>query len=199
VHVFLKKKEYFIAMGKRKQFSTEEKSKVMCWGEIGIKSKEIGARPGRRERAFWIHLSVLKKLPPNASPPAPKARSGCPSNTSKTQDQRLKAYVNKYPVKLAQQLKTEAVGWADVSVRTIQEQLQKKLGLPSNFFDFRASLKNIFSLEPHMKLATFVVRSFYHKNKKEKCYKIVCCRRNRRRRKKGIKTSNFFPIHIIRT
>ncbi len=160
----------------------------MCWGEIGIKSKEIGARPGRRERAFWIHLSVLKKLPP-------KARSGCPSNTSKAQYQRLKAYVNKYTVKLAQQLKNEAVGWADVSVRTIQEQLQKKLGLPSHFFDFRASLKNIFSLEPHMKLATFVVGSFCHKNKKEKCYKIVRCRR----RKKGIKTSNFFLIHIICT
>jgi hypothetical protein len=198
VHVFLKKKEDFIAMGKRK-FSTEEKSKVMCWGEIGIKSKEIAARPGRRERAFWIHLSVLKKLPPNASPTAPKARSGRPSNTSKTQDQRLKAYVKKYPVKLAQQLKNEAVGWADVSVRTIQEQLQKKLGLPSRFFDFRASLKNIFSLEPHMKLATFVVGSFCHNNKKEKCSKIVRRRRNCRRRKKGIKTSNFFQIHIIRT
>ena len=142
---------------------------------------------------------MLKKLPPNASPPAPKARSGCPSNTSKTQYQRLKAYVNKYPVKLAQQLKNEAVGWADVSVRTIQEQLQKKLGLPSHFFDFRASLKNIFSLEPHMKLATFVVGSFCHNNKKEKCYKIVRRRRNRRRRKKGIKISNFFQIHIIRT
>ena len=140
----------------------------MCWGEIGIKSKEIAARLGRRERAVWIHLSVLKKLLPNASPPAPKAKSGCPSNISKTQYQRLKAYVNKYPVKLAQQLKNEAVGWADVSVRTIQEQLQKKLGLPSHFFDFRASLKNIFSLEPHMKLATFVVGSFCHNNKKGK-------------------------------
>jgi hypothetical protein len=142
---------------------------------------------------------VLKKLPPNASPPAPKARSGRPSNTSKTQDQRLKAYVNKYPVKLAQQLKNEAVGWAEVSVRTIQEQLQKKLGLPSCFFDFRASLKNIFSLEPHMKLATFVVGSFCHNNKKEMCYKIVHCRRNRCRQKKGKKTSNFFQIHIFRT
>jgi hypothetical protein len=91
------------------------------------------------------------------------------SNKSKTQDQRLKAYVNKYPVKLAQQLKNEAVGWADISVRTIQEQLQKKLGLLSHFFDFRASLKKNFSLEPHMKLAMFVVGSFCHNNKKEKC------------------------------
>jgi hypothetical protein len=105
VHVFLKKKEDFIAIGKRKQFSTEEKSKVMCWGENGIKSKEIAARLGRRERAFWIHLSVLKKLPPNASPPPPKARFGRPSNTSKTQDQGLKASVKKYPFKSAQQLK----------------------------------------------------------------------------------------------
>ncbi len=103
------KKEDFIAKGKRKQFSTEEKSKVMCWGEIGIKSKEIAARLGRREKAFWIHLSVLKKLPPNASPPPPKARSGRPSDTSKTQDQRLKAYVKKYSFKSDQQLKNEVV------------------------------------------------------------------------------------------
>jgi hypothetical protein len=93
---------------------------------------------------------VLKKLPPNASPPPPKARSGCPGKTSKTQDQRLKAYVEKYPFKLARQLKNKVLGWADVSVRTIQERLQKKLGLLSRFFDFRASLKNIFSLESHM-------------------------------------------------
>jgi hypothetical protein len=103
--IFLKKKEDFIAMGKGKQFSTEEKSKIKCWGEIGIKSKEIAARLGRRERVVWIHLSVLKKLPPNASPPPPKARSGHPSKTSKTQDQRLKAYVEKYPFKSARQLK----------------------------------------------------------------------------------------------
>jgi hypothetical protein len=169
---FFKKKEDFIAMGKTKQFSTEEKSKVMYWGEIGIKSKEIAARLARRERAVRIHFSVLKKLPPNAWPPPPQARSGRPSNTSKTQDQRLKAYVKKYPFKLARQLKNEVVGWADVSVRTMQEQLQKKLGLPSCFFDFRASLKNIFSLEPPMKLATFVVGSFCHNNKKKSVTKL---------------------------
>jgi hypothetical protein len=199
VHVFLKKKQDFITMQKGKQFSTEEKSKIMCWGGFGINSKEIAAKLGRRERAVWNHLSVLKKLPPNASPPPPKARSGRPIKTSKTQDQRLKAYVEKYLFKSAQQLKNEMVGWDDISVRTIQELLQKKLGLPSHFFDFRASLKNIFSLEPHMKFATFVVGSFCHSNKKEKCYKIVSRRRNRRRRKKGTKTVNFFQTDIIRT
>jgi hypothetical protein len=86
-----------------------------------------------------MHFSVLKKLPPNASPPPPKSRSGHPSKTSKTKDQRLKAYVDKYPFKWARRLKNEIVGCADVSVRTIQEGLQKKLGLPSRFFDFRAS------------------------------------------------------------
>jgi hypothetical protein len=199
VHVFLKKKQDFITMQKGKQFSTEEKSKIMCWGEIGINSKEIAARMGRRERAVRNHLSVLKKLPPNASPPPPKARSGRPIKTSKTQDQRPKAYVEKYLFKWARQRKNEVVGWDDVSVLAIQEWLQKKLGLPSNFFDFKASLKNIFSLEPHVKLATFVVGSFCHNNKKEKCHKIVCRRRNRRRRKKGIKTVNFFQIDISRT
>ncbi len=74
-----------------------------------------------------------------------------------------------------------------------------KLGLPSRFFDFRASLKNILSLEPHMKLATFVVGSFCLNNKQEKCYKIVRRRRNRRRRKKGTKTANFFQTDIICT
>ena len=71
----------------------------MCCGEIRIKSKEIAARLGRSERAVRIHLSVLEKLLPNASLPPPKARSGRPSKTSKTQDQRLKAYVEKYPFK----------------------------------------------------------------------------------------------------
>jgi hypothetical protein len=70
---------------------------------------------------------------------------------------------------LTRQLKNKVEGWADFSVQTLQKQLQKKLGLPSCFFDFRAYLKNIFSLEPHMKLATFVVGSFCHNNKKEKC------------------------------
>jgi hypothetical protein len=143
---------------------------------------------------------VLKKLPPNGSPPPPKAKSGRPSKTFKAQDQRLKAYVEKYPFKLARQLKIKVVDWADVSVRTLQKQLQKKLGLPSCFYDFRACLKNICSLEPHMKLATFVVGSICHNNKKEKYYKIVRHRRrNRCRRKKGIKTANFFHIHIIHT
>jgi hypothetical protein len=104
----------------------------VCWGEIRIKSKEIVARLGRRERAVWIHLSVLKKLPPNGSPPPPKARSGHPSKASKAQDQRLKAYVEKYPLKSARQLKNQVVGWADFSVRTLQKQLQKNL--PSLFF-----------------------------------------------------------------
>ncbi len=33
-------------MGKGKQFSTEEKSKIMCWGEIGIKSKRNRSKAG---------------------------------------------------------------------------------------------------------------------------------------------------------
>jgi transposase len=61
-----------------------------------------------------MHFSVLKKLPPNGSPPPPKARSGRPIKTSKTQVQRLKAYVEKYLFKSAEQLKNEVVGWDDV-------------------------------------------------------------------------------------
>jgi hypothetical protein len=73
----------------------------MCWVEIGMKTKEITARLGRSKRAVRIHLSMLKKLQPNASPLPPKARSESLSKTSKTEDQRLKAYVEKYLFKSA--------------------------------------------------------------------------------------------------
>jgi hypothetical protein len=78
-----------------------------------------------------MHLSVLKSLPPNATPPPPKARSGRPSKTNFRQDLRLKRYVEKFPFKSARELKNEVQGWHDVSVRTIQEWLQKRMGLPS--------------------------------------------------------------------
>jgi transposase len=39
--------------------------------------------------------------------------------------------VEQNPFKSARQLKKEVAGWGDVSVRTIQDRLQRKLGLPS--------------------------------------------------------------------
>jgi hypothetical protein len=69
--------------------------------------------------------------------------------------------------------------------------------MTSSSFDFRVYLKNIFSLEPLLKLATFVVEEVIFQNMKKKVKNIVPRRCNRRRRKRGLKTGNFFKIDIF--
>jgi hypothetical protein len=63
--------------------------------------------------------------------------------------------------------------------------------MTSSSFDFRVYLKNIFSLEPPLKFATFVVEEVIYQNVKKKVKKIIprCC--NRRRRKRGLKPEIF--------
>jgi hypothetical protein len=50
-------------------------------------------------------------------------------------------------------------------------------------FDFRVYLKNIFALEPLLKLAEFVVEEVIFQNVKKKVQKIFPRRDNRRRQK----------------
>jgi hypothetical protein len=69
--------------------------------------------------------------------------------------------------------------------------------MTSSSFDFRAYLKNIFALEPLLKLATFVVEEVIYPNMKKKVKKIIPCPCNRRRRKRGLKTKNVFKIDIF--
>jgi hypothetical protein len=69
--------------------------------------------------------------------------------------------------------------------------------MTSSSFDFRAYLKNIFVLEPFLKLATFVVEEVSYQNVKKKVKKIIPRRCNRHRRKRGLKTGNFFKIDIF--
>jgi hypothetical protein len=64
--------------------------------------------------------------------------------------------------------------------------------MPSSSFDFRVYLKNIYALEPPLKLATFVVEEVIYQNGKKKVKKIIPRRCNHRRRKRGLKTGNFF-------
>jgi hypothetical protein len=47
--------------------------------------------------------------------------------------------------------------------------------MTSSSFDFRAFLKNIFALEPLLKLATFVVEEVIYQNVKKKVKKIIPC------------------------
>jgi len=116
-------------MGTEKRFSLEELTSIKCWIQCGVKTKEMAARLGRSERGVRRQVSRLKSLPPNASPLPPKASTGRPTATSKTQDERLRRYVLRNPLKSARELKNEVPGWSNVSVRTIQHRLQKKLGL----------------------------------------------------------------------
>jgi hypothetical protein len=103
----------------------------MYWAAEGVKTKQIATRLGHSKRAIRMHHCVLKSLPPNATLPPPKAGSGRPSKTNLIQDLRLKKYVKKFPFKSARELKNKVQGWRDVSVRTIQERQQKRMGLPS--------------------------------------------------------------------
>jgi hypothetical protein len=58
-------------------------------------------------------------------------------------------------------------------------------------------IKNIFALEPLLKLATFVVEEVIYQKVKKKVKKIIPRPCNRRRRKRGIKTSNFFKVDFF--
>jgi hypothetical protein len=69
--------------------------------------------------------------------------------------------------------------------------------MTSSSFDFRVYLKNIFALEPHLKLATFVVEEVIYQNVKKKVKKIIPRRCNRCRQKRGLKTGKFFKIDIF--
>jgi hypothetical protein len=69
--------------------------------------------------------------------------------------------------------------------------------MTSSSFDFRVYLKNIFALQPLLKLATFVVEEVIFQNVKKKVKKNFPRRCNRCRRKRGLKTGNFFKIDIF--
>ncbi len=69
--------------------------------------------------------------------------------------------------------------------------------MTSSSFDFRVYLKNIFALEPLLKLATFVVEEVIFQNVKKKVKKNFARRCSRHRRKRGLKTGNVFKIDIF--
>jgi hypothetical protein len=69
--------------------------------------------------------------------------------------------------------------------------------MTSSSFDFRVYLKNIFLLEPLLKLATFIVEEVISQNVKKKVKKIIPHRCYRRCRKRGLKTENLFKIDIF--
>jgi hypothetical protein len=69
--------------------------------------------------------------------------------------------------------------------------------MTSSSFDIRVYLKNIFALEPPLKLPTFVVEEVIYQNVKKKVKKMIPRHCNLHRRKRGLKTGNFFKIDIF--
>ncbi len=65
------------------------------------------------------------------------------------------------------------------------------------FFLLQGQLKNILSLEPLMKLATFVVAEVIYQNGKKKVTKIITRRRSRRCQKRCTKTPTFFLLLLF--
>jgi hypothetical protein len=63
--------------------------------------------------------------------------------------------------------------------------------MKSSSFDFRVYLKNIFALEPLLKIATFVVEKVIFQNMKKKVKKNFPGHCNCRRRKRGLKPEIF--------
>ncbi len=69
--------------------------------------------------------------------------------------------------------------------------------ITSSSFDFRVYFKNIFALEPPLKLAMFVVEEIIYQNVKKKVKKIIPRRCYRRPQKRGPKTEKKFKIDIF--
>jgi transposase len=118
-------------MPRGKQFDAAEKAKIMAWFYENVAPKEIAARLKRDVTAIRKIIRDNKTLPPSATPPPPKKRTGRPSLSSFRQQERLRRYVLRFPFKTGRELKAEVQGWSNLSVRTIQRVCKDKLGLPS--------------------------------------------------------------------
>ncbi len=120
-----------MAMGRKRDISLEEKLKIVCWAEEGIKTAKIAARLGRHPAAVRKHIVLFKKMPKIAPPPLTKTRKGRISKITVRMKERLRLFASRNPFKSAWELKKEVISWGDILVRRIQFILQKELKVPS--------------------------------------------------------------------
>ncbi len=118
-------------MGKRKDTTVEEKTKILCWKEEGVSTADIAARLGCHPTAVRRQYAIFKNLPPMMSLSSIMKGLGSIRKISFAMKNRLRHAVLKNPFKSAKELKKEVPGWDKISVRMIQHVLQKQLGLPS--------------------------------------------------------------------
>jgi hypothetical protein len=99
------------AMGQKSDISLEEKIKIGCWSEEGVKTAEITARLGCHPAAVHKHIALLKKMLKNAPPLPTKTRKGRISKISVGMKERLRLFASRHPFKSARELKNEVMGW----------------------------------------------------------------------------------------
>jgi transposase len=97
----------------------------------GVKNAEIAAKLGRNIRSVQRILRSLKSLPEDELPPPPMKRCGRPKKLTSKKMNRLRSFVSRYPFKTALEVKQELAGFNNISVRRIQEVLQKHLKMPA--------------------------------------------------------------------
>ncbi len=114
-----------------KEISYGEKVTIRHMFGLGMPAKEIGAKLGRHPASIRKHIAIVKTLSPNELLPPPKKRPGRQRLSNERLDKRLRQYVLQFPFKTAKELKREVPGWENMSVRYIQNTLQKRLDLPS--------------------------------------------------------------------
>ncbi len=107
-------------MGKIKDISPEEKTRMQCWLHKGVKNTEIAARLGR-------HPGMLT---PKTPPTPAKCRPGPKGEETARMVNRQALYVKRNSFKTGCELRNEEFGWSHVLVRRIPENLLKKLYLP---------------------------------------------------------------------
>jgi hypothetical protein len=112
------------AMGPSTELSCADKTLIMCWLQEKIPNSEIAARLGRQPLKIRRHVAVMKKLPPNSLPPPATARSRRPMKATDREMKRLKDFVQRFPFKMAREVKNNCPGWDSKSVRYIQYTLR---------------------------------------------------------------------------
>jgi hypothetical protein len=76
-------------------------------------------------------ILALKKVAANMPPPLPMKRPGRPKLVYYRMMERLRLFITRNPFKTVRKVKQELHGFDKISVRRIQELLQKNLKLPA--------------------------------------------------------------------
>ncbi len=95
---------------------------------LGTTSKEIAKKLGHHPVSICKHIAVTKTLPPL---PPPTKRLGRKRHSTGRLNNKLRHYVQQFPTKTAEEVKTKVPVWENMSVCYFQKTLHKRLGMPA--------------------------------------------------------------------